>query len=100
MMEFDDDSTVRLTYERKDIDMNVDQITTTSIALIFHLNPDAIWLQDTIGTRIYIPNDDGSFQLGTSSIAYGCKVNGVPMNPSQHTETTLSAGMTCQHRCR
>ena len=95
-MEFDADSTVRLTYERKDIDMDIDQITTTSIALIFHLNPDTIWLQDTIGTRIYIPNDDGSFQLGSSSIAYGCKVNGIPINASQPmaTETPPSTSHT------
>lgn len=63
--------------------MNSSQVTTSAIALIFNLNPDTVWLQETIGSRIHIPNEDGSFALDASAIAYGVRVNGVSATAPQ-----------------
>ena len=71
-------STVSLTYDNNEVEVNASQVTTSAISLIFHLNPDTIWLQETIGSRIHIPNEDGSFSLEGTAIAYGLRVNDVP----------------------
>ena len=71
--------------------MNASQVTTSAIALIFHLNPDTIWLQETIGSPIHMPNEDGSFSLERSAIAYGLTVNGVPQSQPQQVCSPSSA---------
>ena len=101
-------STVSLTHERREVEMNSSQITTSAIALIFNLNPDMVWLQETIGSRIHIPNEDGSFALDASAIAYGLRVNGVsataPQSQQQQqmqtspivSSTTVNDSCNCQ----
>lgn len=94
-------ATVTLTHDGKEVEVASSQVTNATIALIFHLNPDTIWLQESFGSRIYIPDDDGSFNLQSSSIVYGLRVNGVlaaaadPQSQqpqSAHAATTSSTG--------
>ena len=89
-------SSTTLTHESREVEINVSQVTSSAIALIFNLNPDIVWLQETIRSRIYIPNESGSFDLDTSAIAYGVRVNGVSATTpkSQLLQTSPSGSST------
>ena len=88
-------SSITLTHESREVEMNVSQVTASAIALIFNLNPDTVWLQETIGSRIYISNECGSFDLDTSAIAYGVRVNGVPATtPKSQQQVSPNGGST------
>ena len=91
-MDYEDDfsagsQTVTLHFGTKEVEMSVEQITTTSIALVFSLDAATVWLQDHIGSSIYIPDDEGRFEglSRHSSNVHGVTVNGVN---SQHGSTT------------
>lgn len=85
-------SSITLARESREVEINVSQVTASAIALIFNLNPDTVWLQETIGSRIYIPNESGSFALDASAIAYGVRVNGVPPTTPQTQEQISPIG--------
>lgn len=91
------DQTVDLTMDGKSVELSVQQISTSSLARIFAISPDSIWLQQTIGNKIYLPNEDGSFCdiLGDRNSIYGLAVRGLPIsrnqnNPSSAVSSTLS----------
>lgn len=90
-----EDRTVTLHFGTKEAEMSTDQITTTNIALIFGLDAGTVWLQDRIGSRIYIPDASGTFDLTRhSSVVHGVKVNGVPSSATPLPNSAASAPLT------
>ena len=87
-MDFDDyndfDPGVRiisLHFSTKQVEINVDQINTANLALIFSVNAATVWLQDRIGNKIYIPDSSGNFDIARhSSNVHGVTVNGVHLS--------------------
>ena len=69
-----EDRMVTLHFGTKEAEMSTNQVSTTNIALIFGLNAGTVWLQDRIGSRIYIPDASGTFDLMRhSSVVHGVK---------------------------
>ena len=68
------------------------QIRTSSLARIFAISPDSIWLQQTIGNKIYLQNEGGSFCdiLGDRNSIYGLPISRNQNNPSSVVLSTLS----------
>jgi hypothetical protein len=97
------DRTITLHFGDKRVEVDVGQVTTASLGLIFNLDASTVWLQDRIGNRIYIPDADGNFDLMRySSSVHGVTVNGVVAVPSttnasqsqSHTPSTASSSVT------
>ena len=59
--------TVLMKYGEQEREIPFDQINTTNIGLVFSLNPSTVWVQDGYGSRIFIPNESGIFQLPSSA---------------------------------
>ena len=81
--------TIELSMDGKSVEMNVQQITTASLARIFSVSPDSIWLQQTIGNKTYLPNEDGTFCgiLGDRNSIYGLVVHGLAIRSQNNTSS-------------
>ena len=84
--------TVTLKYGEEEREMVHEQITTQSIALVFNLTPTTVWLQETYGLRIYIPDANGKFEIPRR--VFRVTVNGVRQDPQRLTAPTGSTAAT------
>lgn len=88
--------TVEVSMGEEVVEMCPKQICVSSLAMIFSLVPETIWLQKAIGNKIYLPDDDGAFSAVVEERnIFGLAVHGVkkqgeaPM--TSNSSTTLSA---------
>ena len=85
--------TVDLSMNGRMVEMNVQQINTSSLARIFSVTPDSIWLQQSVGNKIYFPNKDGSFSgiVSDRSAIYGLVVHGLSIRSQNNASGLVSA---------
>lgn len=97
------DTSIEISRDGKLVEMDVQQVNTSSLGMIFSLKPETIWLQLCTGVKLFLPDEDGKFPgiLNDVSVrCYGLKVNGVPnkgifdtMNVASPTVSTQSRDM-------
>ena len=89
--------TIDVTKDGKTVEMDLKQINTSTLGMIFSLKPGTIWLQNAMNSRIFLPEDNGNFSDLTNDSSvnyYGLTVNGVQSTSQIDVPIATSSGLS------
>ena len=93
----DSGRTIDVTKDGKTVEMDLKQINTSTLGMIFSLKPGTIWLQNAMNSRIFLPEDNGNFSDLTNDSSvnyYGLTVNGVQSTSQIDVPIATSSGLS------